>query len=104
MNYLNLCTPALVYLVISVMSILVMAFMSFSILTLFIKALFSIMWAWVLNWTCTKGYTGISWVLVLMPYIFVISTMLIALEIMAVGTSMTAKIPLITRNSTTPSK
>lgn len=101
MNFLNLCTPALVYLIISAASILVMAFTSFNILTLLLKALFSILWAWVLNLVCSKGNIGISWILVLMPYIFVISVMLIALEITSVGSSLTTKIPLITRSTPT---
>ena len=42
---------------------------NFSIETLLTKALFVVIWAWVLDWLCSKGMKGISWILVLMPFI-----------------------------------
>ena len=27
-------------------------------------------WTWVLNYICSKGHTGVSWFLVLLPYLF----------------------------------
>jgi hypothetical protein len=42
------------------------------------QLLFSIFWTFVLNWICSEGWTGLSWVLVLIPIIlFVIATLMI---------------------------
>ena len=63
------CTPAQLYLILGVISIISAAFNKFSIETLLTNALFLVVWAWVLNWLCSKGFTAISWILVLLPFI-----------------------------------
>ena len=97
MGILDFCTPALVSLIISAMGILGMAVSSFSILTIGIKALFAVLWAWILNWICSKGYPAISWILVLMPYIFVIFILFIVLEFIAVAAVSGKQAPVFTK-------
>ena len=70
----NYCTPAQLYLVLGVIGIISAFFNKFSVETLLTKALFLVIWAWVLNWLCTKGFTAISWVLVLLPFIMTFFT------------------------------
>ena len=52
------CTPAQLYLILGVIGILSAFFNNFSIETLLTKALFLVIWAWVLNWLCSKGFVG----------------------------------------------
>ena len=66
------CTPAQLYLILGAIGILSAFFKKFSIETLLTKALFLVIWAWVLNWLCSKGFTAISWILVLLPFILVL--------------------------------
>lgn len=64
------CTPAQLYLVIGVICIISGFFANYSIEMLLTKAMFVVIWAWVLNWLCSKGFKAISWILVLLPFIF----------------------------------
>jgi len=44
-----------------------------------IKIVYVIFWTWVLNLICQQGYTPVSWLLVLLPFIlfFVLLAMLV---------------------------
>lgn len=82
----NLCTPASLYFVISMISILLLVFqnmgnnntlcvgnfacnMENSTLVLFANLLYIGFWTWVLNLICKSGHKGIAWFLVLLPFI-----------------------------------
>lgn len=82
----NLCPPSLIYLVISAIAILVMAFQNLgnenvyclgmyscnvsSVYLIFIlKIVYVLFWTWVLNLICRAGAPIISWLLVLFPII-----------------------------------
>ena len=65
------CTPAQLYLILGTIGIIAGFFNGFKIETLLTNALFLVIWAWVLNWLCSKGFKAISWILVLLPYILV---------------------------------
>jgi hypothetical protein len=86
----KLCTPAYVYLVISVITVIVMAYQNFNyrgvycmglykcdissssvnIFFIFLfKALYIAFWTWILNLMCGQGYESLSWFLVLIPLI-----------------------------------
>jgi hypothetical protein len=66
------CTPAQLYLFLGAIGIVMGFFKNFSMKTLLTKALFLVIWAWVLNWLCSKGFKAVSWLLVLLPYILVL--------------------------------
>jgi len=66
------CTPAQLYLVLGGIGIISAMFNKFSIETLLTQALFLVLWAWILNWLCSKGFKAISWILVLLPFIMVL--------------------------------
>ena len=68
------CTPAQLYLVIGVICIITGFFANYSVEMLLTKALFLVVWAWVLNWLCSKGFKAISWILVLLPFIMILFT------------------------------
>jgi hypothetical protein len=38
-------------------------------------------WTWILNFICKSGYPGVSWFLLLLPYILLIITFLIIYEL-----------------------
>jgi len=82
----DLCTPAYIYLVVSIITIFVIALQNLgdnsayclgpygcgtnNKATLFIlKIIYVIFWTWVLNIICKSGYEPVSWVLVLIPYV-----------------------------------
>lgn len=89
-NYLKevkkLCTPAFIYLAISVFSVLLVALQnmgntnkyclgSFScnvsntFMVFLIKAIYIIFWTFILNLLCKNGYVNLSWFLVLLPFV-----------------------------------
>jgi hypothetical protein len=85
-SLVNLCTPAYVYLVISLIALFVMAFQNLgndglycvgsyscnvsSVFMIFVlKLLYIVFWTWVLNILCRGGGTGLAWFFVLLPYI-----------------------------------
>jgi hypothetical protein len=63
------CTPAQLYLILGAIGIISAFFNKFSVETLLTQAFLLVLWAWVLNWLCSKGFKAISWILVLLPYI-----------------------------------
>lgn len=72
-----LCTPAVVYLVLAIISILYMIFDRFPIGNILFKAIIIALWTWFLNFLCSKGHTGVSWFLVILPFLFIIFFMLV---------------------------
>lgn len=85
-NLKELCTPSLVYFVISIISLVVVLLQnlgntnsyhvgSFSCrvpntaVIFIIKLIYILFWTWILNLICKDGHTEISWLLVLFPFI-----------------------------------
>lgn len=72
MNPLNAfkyyCTPAKIYLTIAVIFSFIQLF-SVPILMVFINFLFALFWTFILGWLCRKGFSSVSWFLVLLPYV-----------------------------------
>ena len=82
----KLCRPAMFYLIISSIAIVVMAFQNLgdnhtycvgsyscstaSVISIFtLKIVYVLFWTWLLNIICKSGYEFISWFLVLIPFI-----------------------------------
>ena len=82
----DLCTPAMIYFVVSIIALVIMllynlgnnrkynvGYYSFNvpstILIFLLKLIYILFWTWILNLICKDGHTGISWFLVLFPYI-----------------------------------
>ena len=66
---MRLCTPAFVYLVISIITLI--ANFQYSMKSAIVHLFLIGLWTYILNWVCEKGYVGISWALVLLPYVFI---------------------------------
>ena len=67
----GLCTPAQIYAVLALITIVGMAYKQ-QYGPIIAKALFAALWTFVLGWICTKGWTWVSWVLVLLPVILAV--------------------------------
>jgi hypothetical protein len=82
----KLCTPALVYFIISIFGVILLLFQNIgntksynigsystrvpsTILMFALKLIYIIFWTWILNLLCKGGFTGLSWLLVLFPFI-----------------------------------
>ena len=82
----DLCTPAMIYFVISIISLVMILFQnlgnsdsycvgSFSCrvpnttLVFVVKLIYVLFWTYVLNLICKDGHTTLSWLLVLLPWI-----------------------------------
>jgi len=82
----KLCTPAIIYLAISTIAILFMAIQNSynynkymlgpystdtvsTVLIFIVKIVYVLFWTWILNLICDAGATGLSWFLVLFPFI-----------------------------------
>jgi hypothetical protein len=75
-NFSKLCTPARIYFAIAVISAIFALLNGATIIMEFWKILFAFGWTFLLGWLCDKGYTSISWFLVLLPYIIILLAML----------------------------
>lgn len=71
-NLKNLCTPAKLYLAIAVLAAIVALFSGVSIMSLLINLFFACIWTYILSFLCKIGYQSLSWFLVLLPYIFIL--------------------------------
>ena len=91
----DMCPPAYFYLVISTMAITIMFFQNYHVMQnrfgnpdhqiyclgsfncnvpsvamlFFIKILYVLFWTWILNLICRAGAPGVSWFLVLLPFL-----------------------------------
>ncbi len=82
----ELCTPSAVYFIVSIVSLIMILFQNLgnsssyhignfscrvpsTILIFIIKLIYILFWTWILNLICKDGHTGISWFLVLFPFI-----------------------------------
>ena len=74
-NFSKLCTPAKIYFAIAVIAAIIALFNGASIMVAFMNLVFGFIWTFLLGWLCSKGYTNISWFLVLLPYIVIVLAM-----------------------------
>lgn len=66
---MNLCTPAMLYLIISGIVFIIMTLSNKFNWKIVLFQLFCIfLWTWVLNLICSSGYSTISWILILVPF------------------------------------
>ena len=69
---MKLCTPALLYFVLAVISILFMIINKTAAAYVFGNIVGVLLWTWFLNFFCNKGFTIVSWVLVISPYVIIL--------------------------------
>jgi hypothetical protein len=78
----NLCSPAMLYLLIATISIIGAFIKGMSIMSIVVKVFFVALWTWFLNFLCSKGHIGISWFLVLLPFAMLMLAVVFSVELM----------------------
>ena len=78
-----LCTPAIVYFVLLAMALIMSLMYQVSFVTIFVKLLFGLGWGWLLNFICSKGFVNVAWFLVLLPYLLILVTVLLAMDVVS---------------------
>jgi uncharacterized membrane protein (DUF441 family) len=81
----RLCSPALLYLIIAIISIIMGIVAKAQPITLVVKALFVVIWTWFLNFLCSLGHEGISWFLVIMPFVIMLVVVSLTYETMLIN-------------------
>lgn len=84
-KFTKLCNPAKVYLVLSILFVIYGLTQQFSVFTLGIKSFFILLWTMVLNMLCSFGHKGISWLLVVLPYLILGLSFLFHMDVLAMG-------------------
>jgi hypothetical protein len=95
----SLCTPAFIFFVISVLSLFVMIFQNIentnqycfgnvscdvanTSMIFIVKIVMIVVWTWLLEILCSRGYEKVAWFILLLPYIlFLLIILSIASEI-----------------------
>jgi len=67
MFFSELCMPAMIYFVISIIALIFSFFNSMNVMSVIIKGGFIIFWSWVLHYLCKKGFSMLSWILLILP-------------------------------------
>lgn len=78
----QMCTPAQIYLVISVFAGLLSLLTENAVSSVIVNLLFALLWTYILSWLCRQGYESLSWFLVLLPYIILLLGMVGMMKMM----------------------
>ena len=70
-EFRELCTPAKIYFAIAVISGLFELFNGFEFMFIGMKLIFAFVWTFILSLLCKKGFSSLSWFLVLLPYLII---------------------------------
>jgi hypothetical protein len=72
-SYEELCTPAKIYIVLSIFSLLLGLLNKMPLSVIVFKLFFILLWTWILNYLCDKGFETVSWIIVFLPFIVMAS-------------------------------
>jgi len=75
-KFYKMCTPARIYFVVSVFGAILALLNNVPIISVAMKFIFILLWTYVLAFLCKKGYSTISWFLVLLPFIVMMLAMM----------------------------
>ena len=79
---MSLCPPALLYLTLYVISVIAQVIGgNFGVGMAIAGLVMAIIWTWLLNYLCSKGYQGISWFLVFLPFVIIILILVLAISL-----------------------
>ena len=68
----ELCSPAKLYFILAVIACIAALINGVKFGQVVINLIIAFAWTAVLSWICGKGFTGVSWFLVLLPYIIMV--------------------------------
>lgn len=78
LGFKKLCNPAKLYFGLSILAIIFAIFHGVKFTSLIYKSIFVFIWTYMLGLLCKKGFSIVSWGLVIIPYIigiFILSNM-----------------------------
>ena len=78
----HLCTPAQIYLGMSLLSTIGFSASSTSFTATLWHLFMNLIWTYFLNFLCDKGHAGISWFLILFPFLIILGIILVFLHVM----------------------
>ena len=64
----RICTPAQLYVILTGIAIIAMAVKK-QFMAIPLKLVFALIYTFLLNWLCDKGWSTMSWILVIFPFI-----------------------------------
>jgi len=70
MKISNLCTPSLIYFIISVIFLIISSLKNFNLISTIFNIVIIAIWSLVLNFLCSIGYSSIAWFILILPFIF----------------------------------
>lgn len=68
----ELCSPAKLYFILAVIACIAALINGVKFMQVAINLIIAFVWTAILSWICGKGFTGVSWFLVLVPYIIML--------------------------------
>lgn len=85
MNFQDLCAPAIVNVILSVLGLISAFYNGFRLRFLFLSGLVVLFWTWLLNKLCEWGYRILAWIIVLFPFIIIGIVLLVFLVFYLTG-------------------
>ncbi len=76
----SLCTPAKIYFILAIVYFIFAVVKRVHFMTSVINLLFAFAWTYLLSWLCKKGWSKLSWAILLFPYILI---MLVAFRVVS---------------------
>jgi len=76
----NLCTPAFVHFVIGIITLLLAIGYGMGMFAIIADIILILIGTWFLNYLCTKDLKGLSWFLVILPFLFLFVSLLLELD------------------------
>jgi len=76
----NICMPAMIYFILAIISIIYSFLNKVSITVTIIHLIFALLWSGFLAWLCSKGFSLLSWFLLLLPFILIILFLFVFVE------------------------
>lgn len=77
---MKLCGPAMVYFGLACISILFGLMGSIGARSLIAKGIYAVIWTYILNFLCEKGYKTLSWFLVILPFVMIFGIVALVLD------------------------
>jgi len=95
------CLPARLYLILGVLLSFVHILKYKSAGILFVELLFTYLWTILLNWICTSGFSFLTWILFVVPFVSVVLDLVTLLQKAQENTKMDEKTTDDTKTKTT---
>lgn len=79
---MKLCPPVLVYLAIALFSFGIAFWHEVALSVIAVKLFWVVLWTVLLQYLCSNNLPTVAWILVLLPYVIMLGTFAIAVEVL----------------------